>query len=76
MCYLSFWDYEIHIWVSSRQRFSEDFFFDMPKKFLKSHGPGTEMTFIAVEKLVSIVFRHVMFCVTQAVTSLKIGQNL
>ena len=34
------------------------------------------MTFIAVKKLVSIVFRHVMFRVTQAVTSLQIGQNL
>ena len=32
--------------------------------------------FIVVEKLVSIVFRHGIFCVTQAVTSLKIGQNL
>ena len=48
----------------------------MPKKFSKSHLPGTEMEFIAVEKLVSIVFRQVMFCVTEAVTSLKIGQNL
>ena len=57
-------------------RFSEDFFCEMPKNFSKSHVPGSEMTFIAVEKLVSIVFRHVMFCVTQAVTSLKIGQNL
>ena len=34
-------------------RFSEDFFCEMPKKFSKSHVPGTEMTFIAVEKLVS-----------------------
>ena len=57
-------------------RFSEDFYCEMPKKFSKSHVPGTEMTFIAVEILVSIVFRHVMFCATQAVTSLKIGQNL
>ena len=57
-------------------RFSEDFFCEMPIKFSKSNVPGTEMTFIAVEKLVSIVFRHVIFCVTQAVTSLKIGQNL
>ena len=48
----------------------------MPKKFSKSHVPGTEMPFIAVEKLISIVFRHVMFCVTEAVTSLKIVQNL
>ena len=32
------------------------------------------MTFIAVEKLISIVFRHVMFCVTQAVTSLKLDK--
>ena len=48
----------------------------MPKEFSKSHVPGTGMRFIAVEKLVSVVFRHVMFCVTQAVTSLKIGQNL
>ena len=30
--------------------------------------PGTEMKFIAVEKQVSIVFRHVMFCVNQAET--------
>ena len=58
------------------QRFSEDFFSEMPKRFSKSHVPGTVMTFIAVEKLVSIVFRYVMFCVTQAVTSLNIGQNL
>ena len=67
----------IHILTSVRridgmfQRFSEDFFCEMPKKVSKSHVPGTEMTFIAVEKLVSIVFRHVMFCVTQAVTLLK-----
>ena len=46
----------------------------MPKKFSKSHVPGTEMTFIAVAKLVSIVFRHIMFCVTQAVTSKKIDK--
>ena len=59
----------------NRERFSEDFC-EMPKKISKSRVPGTEMTFIAVEKLVSVVFRHVMFCVTQAVTSLKIGQNL
>ena len=58
------------------KRFSGDFFCEMPKKFSKSHVLGTEMTTIAVEKLVSIVFRHAMFCVTQAVTSLKIGQNL
>ena len=58
------------------KRFSEDFFCEMPKKFSKSHVPGTEMTFSAVEKIVSFVFRHVMFCVTQAVTSLEIGQNL
>ena len=31
-------------------RFSEDFFCEMPKKFLKSHAKGTEMTFIAAEK--------------------------
>ena len=30
------------------------------------------MTLIVVEKLISIVFRHVMFCVTEAVISLKI----
>ena len=48
----------------------------MPKKFSKFHVPGTEMTFIEVEKLISIVFMHVMFCVTEAVISLKIGQNL
>ena len=58
------------------ERFSEDFYREMPKKFSKSHIPGTEMTFIAVEILVSIVFRYVMFCATQAVTPLKIGQNL
>ena len=57
-------------------RFSEDFYCEMHKKFSKSHVSGTEMTLIAVEKLIPIVFRHVMFCVTQAVTSLKIGQNL
>ena len=57
-------------------RFSEDSFCEIPKKFSKSHIPGTEMTFIAVAKLVPIVFRHVMFFVTLAVTSLKIGQNL
>ena len=57
-------------------RFSEDFFCEMPKKFSKFHVPGPAMTFIAVEKLVPIVFRHVTFRVTQAVTSLKIGQNL
>ena len=56
-----------------RKRFSEDFLSEMPKNFSKSHFPGTEMTFIAVEKLISIVFRHVMFCATQAVASLKIG---
>ena len=55
------------------QRFSEDFLNEMPKNFSKSHVPGTEMTFIAVVKLISIVFRHVMFCATQAVASLKIG---
>ena len=60
----------------SDKRFSEDFFCEMPKKFSKSHVPGTVMTFIAVEVLVSIVFRYVEFCVTQAVASLKIGQNL
>ena len=58
------------------KRFSEDFFCEMPKKFSKSHVPGTEMMFTAVEKLIPIVFRHVMFCETQAVASLKIGQNL
>ena len=31
------------------EKFSEDFFCEMPKKFSKSHIPGTEMTFIAVE---------------------------
>ena len=60
----------------SSKRFSEDFLCEMPKKCSKSHISGTEMTFIVVQKLVSIAFRHVMFCVTQAVTSLKIGQNL
>ena len=45
-------------------------------KFSKSQAPGTGMVFIAVEKYVSIVSKHVMFCVTQAVTSLKIAQNL
>ena len=60
----------------TKTRFSEDFFCEMPKKFSKSHVPGTTMTFIAVKKLVSIVFRHIMFCVTQAVTSSKIRQNL
>ena len=34
------------------------------------------MKFIAVKKKVSIVFRHVMFCVSQAGTSLKKLQNL
>ena len=58
------------------KRFSEDFFCEMPKNFSKSRVPCTEMTFIAVKKLVSIVSRHVMFLVTQTVTSLKIGQNL
>ena len=62
--------------IFRRGRFSEDFFCEMPKKFSKTHVPGTEMTFIVVEKLVSIVFTHIMFCVTQAVTSLKNGQNL
>ena len=33
-----------------------------------------QLKFIAVEKLVSIVFRHVMFCVTQAVTSLNLDK--
>ena len=51
------------------ERFSEDFYYEMPKKFSKFHVPGTEMMFIADEKLISTVFRHVMFCVTQAVTS-------
>ena len=51
------------------KRFSEDFYCEMPKKFSKFHVPGTEMMFIADEKLISTVFRHVMFCVTQAVTS-------
>ena len=55
---------------AKHERFSEDFFCEMPMKFSKSNVPGPEMTFIAVEKLVSIVFRHVIFCVTQAVTSL------
>ena len=50
-------------------RFSEDFYCEMPKKFSKFHVPGTEMMFIADEKLISTVFRHVMFCVTQAVAS-------
>ena len=50
-------------------RFSEDFYCEMPKKFSKFHVPGTEMKFIADEKLISTVFRHVMFCVTQVVTS-------
>ena len=62
--------------LGSFRRFSEDFFCEMPRKFSKSHVPDTEMTFIVVEKLISIVFRHVMFCVTEAVISLKIGQNL
>ena len=34
------------------------------------------MKFIAVEKHVSIVFRHIMFCVTQAEISLKKIQNI
>ena len=46
--------------------FSEDFLCEMPKKFSKFHVPGTEMTIIAVEELISIVFRHVMFCATQS----------
>ena len=40
--------------------------------FIKSQVPGSELKFIAVKKQVSIVFRHVMFCVSQAGTSLKI----
>ena len=50
-------------------RFSEDFYCEMPKKFSKFHVPGTEMIIIADEKLISTVFRHVMFCVIQAMTS-------
>ena len=42
------------------------------KYFIKSHVPGSEMKFIAVEKQVSVVFRHVMFCVFQAETFDKI----
>ena len=34
------------------------------------------MMFIAVEEQVSIVFRHVMFCVTQAETYLKMTKYL
>ena len=37
----------------------------LPKNFIKSQVPGSEMKFIAVKKQVSIVFRHVMFCVSQ-----------
>ena len=48
----------------------------LPKKFSKSQVPGTEMKFIAVEKQVSIVFRHVIFCVAQTVSSLKIGKKI
>ena len=54
---------------SNEQRFLEDFYCEMPKKFSKFHVPCTEMMFIADEKLISTVFRHVMFFVTQAVTS-------
>ena len=36
---------------------------------MKPQDPGSEMKFTAVEKKVSVVFRHVMFCVTQAETS-------
>ena len=39
------------------------------KNFIKSQVPGSKMKFLAVEEQVSIVFRHVMFCVTQAETS-------
>ena len=34
------------------------------------------MKFIEVENKVSVVFRHVMLCVSQEVASQKIGQNL
>ena len=44
----------------------------LPKNFIKSEVPGSEMKFIAVQKQVSIVFSHVMFCVSQAGTSLQI----
>ena len=44
----------------------------LPKNFIKSQVPGSETKFIAVKKQVSIVFRHVMFCVSQAGTSLRI----
>ena len=41
-----------------------------PKNFI-SQGLGSEMKIIEAEKQVSIVFRHEMFCVNQAETSLK-----
>ena len=44
----------------------------LPKNFIKSQVPGSETKFIAVKKQVSIVLRHVMFCVSQAGTSLRI----
>ena len=44
----------------------------LPKTFIKSRVPGSKIKFIAVEKQASIVFRHIMFCVIQADTSLKI----
>ena len=44
----------------------------LPKNFIKSQVPGSDMKFIAIEKQVSIVFRHVKFCVIQAETTLKI----
>ena len=57
------------MYIKDHKRFSEDIYCEMPKKFSKFHVPGTKIMFIADEKLISTVFRHVMFCVTQAVTS-------
>ena len=64
------------IYNKNCKRFSESLFCEVPKKISKSQVSGTEIKFIAIEKEVSIVFRHVMFCVTQAVTSFKFAQNL
>ena len=58
--------------VPKQQRISEDFCCESAQEFVKSQVPGSKMKFIAVEEQVSIVFRHVMFCVTQAETALRI----
>ena len=51
-----------------RTDLEKKYFVRLPKKVSISQVPGIEMEYIAVGRL--------MLCVNQAVTSLKIGQNL